>query len=99
MRDEALSNARWNVYGALHYLMTKWSGVDLRRSPDEGEFPVVTVELLEEFVAEHGAPPDPFHSLSDSLAVRELPAVRRDGGLYDALAARKTTRASTAPRG
>jgi putative peptide maturation dehydrogenase len=90
--DEALAGADWNLYGAFHYLMTKWSGVDLRASPDEGEFPPVTEEMLERFVAERGQPPDPFHALSDPVAVHELPVVDREGGLYDALARRKTAR-------
>ena len=91
-RDEALSAADWNVYGALHYLMTKWSGVDLRRSPDEGEFPAITEQVLVDFIAERGEPPDPFYSLAEPLAVQELPLIERDGGLYDVLARRKTTR-------
>jgi putative peptide maturation dehydrogenase len=90
--DEALAGTDWNLYGAFHYLMTKWRGVDLRASPDEGEFPAVTEEVLEEFVAERGTPPDPFYSLAEPLAVQELPVARREGGLYDALALRKTTR-------
>lgn len=91
-RDGALSGSEWNLYGALHYLMTKWRGVDLRISPDEGEFPLITEQMLEEFVADRGRPPDPFYALEQPLATHELPLVRRSGGLYDALAARKTTR-------
>jgi putative peptide maturation dehydrogenase len=90
--DERIAGADWNLYGAFHYLMTKWSGVDLRIAPDEGEFPAVTEEMIEQFVVERGEPPDPFHSLADPLVVHELPVVRRQGGLYDALARRKTTR-------
>ena len=91
-RDDALSSSDWNVYGALHYLMTKWRGVDLRRSPDEGEFPLITEQLLADFVADRGEPPDPFHSVAEPLDVHELPLVSREGGLYEALAKRKTTR-------
>lgn len=91
-RDEALSSAGWNLYGALHYLMTKWSGVDLRATPDEGEFPPITKETIAEFIDLRGQPPDPFYALDQPLAVQELPLVRREGGLYDALAGRKTTR-------
>jgi len=91
-RDEALSSSGWNLYGALHYLMTKWSGVDLRATPDEGEFPPITKETIAEFIDLRGQPPDPFYALDQPLAVQELPVVRREGGLYDALAGRKTTR-------
>jgi putative peptide maturation dehydrogenase len=91
-RDEQLETAGWNLYSAFHYLMTKWSGVDLRGSPDEGEFPPITEETLAEFVRWRGRPPEPFHAVEDPLAVQELPLVRREGGLYEALQARKTTR-------
>ena len=91
-RDEALSSSGWNLYGALHYLMTKWSGVDLRASPDEGEFPPITEETIAEFVALRGQPPDPFYALEQPLAVQELPLVRGRGGLHETLSARKTTR-------
>jgi putative peptide maturation dehydrogenase len=91
-RDEALASAGWNLYGAVHYLMTKWSGVDLRASPDEGEFPPITKETIAEFVALRGQPPDPFHALAEPLAVQELPLVRGRGELYDTLGRRKTTR-------
>jgi putative peptide maturation dehydrogenase len=91
-RDESLASAGWNLYGALHYLMTKWSGVDLRADPDEGEFPPITEQTIADFIASRGQPPEPFHTLEQPLSVHELPLVRRDGGLYEALAARKTTR-------
>jgi putative peptide maturation dehydrogenase len=91
-RDEALASSGWNLYAALHYLMTKWSGVDLRATPDEGEFPPITEQTIADFVALRGQPPEPFYALEQPLAVQELPLVRRDGGLYDALSARKTTR-------
>jgi putative peptide maturation dehydrogenase len=91
-RDEHLVASDWNLYAAFHYLMTKWRGIDLRTSPDDGEFPWITEEALADFVAWRGRPPEPFHSLEEPLDVHELPLVRREGGLYDALAARKTTR-------
>jgi putative peptide maturation dehydrogenase len=91
-RDEALSSSDWNLYGALHYLMTKWRGVDLRMSADEGEFPLVTERMLEDFVADRGRPPDPFYALEQPLLVRELPLARRNAGLSDVLTRRKTTR-------
>jgi putative peptide maturation dehydrogenase len=91
-RDEQLAGSGWNLYGALHYLMTKWRGVDLRATPDEGEFPSISEQTLADFIALRGQPPDPFYALEQPLAVQELPLVESDGGLYDALASRKTTR-------
>ncbi len=91
-RDEVLGASGWNLYGALHYLMTKWSAVDLRATPDEGEFPPITEQTIADFVTLRGQPPEPFHALEQPLAVQELPLVKGEGGLYDALSARKTTR-------
>jgi putative peptide maturation dehydrogenase len=91
-RDEQLTASDWDLYGALHYLMTKWRDVDLRVSPDEGEFPSITEQALAEFVAWRGRPPDPFKTLEQPRAVHELPLVRPEGTLYETLAARKTTR-------
>jgi putative peptide maturation dehydrogenase len=91
-RDEALSASGWNLYAAFHYLMTKWSGMDLRTSPEEGEFPPITEQTIADFVAWRGRPPEPFYTLENPADVKELPLVRRSGGLYEALAARKTTR-------
>lgn len=91
-RDEVLASSGWNLYGALHYLLTKWSGVDLRATSDEGEFPPITEQTIADFIELRGQPPDPFYALQDPLAVQELPLVERGGGLYDTLAARKTTR-------
>jgi len=91
-RDELLSSSGWNLYGALHYLLTKWRGVDLRSSPHIGEFPIITEQTIADFIELRGRPPEPFYAFEQPIATLELPLVRRHGGLYDALAARKTTR-------
>jgi putative peptide maturation dehydrogenase len=90
-RDEQLASTGWNLYGALYHFMTKWSGVDLGTGA-EGELGAITEEAVAGFVAAQGPPPEPFHELERPLAVRELPLVRPVGGLYQALAERKTTR-------
>ncbi|HYY02744.1 MAG TPA: putative peptide maturation dehydrogenase [Gaiellaceae bacterium] len=91
-RDEVLGASGWNLYGALHYLMTKWRDVDLRESPHVGDFPIITEETIAQFIDMRGRPPDPFYAVEESLATVDLPLVKRDGALYDLLAARKTTR-------
>lgn len=91
-RDEGLASAQWNLYAALFHFMTKWRDVDLRAGLEAGELPSITTETIEEFVAVRGRPPGAFHSLPEPLAVHELPLVRRRGGLYTALAQRRTTR-------
>ena len=62
-REEQLASSGWNLYGALHYLMTKWSGVRLQEAQDEGEFPLITEEALADFVSRRGRPPEPFFSV------------------------------------
>ncbi|HZC28842.1 MAG TPA: hypothetical protein VE269_03800, partial [Gaiellaceae bacterium] len=91
-RDEALASSDWNLYAALHYLMTKWRDVDLRASPHIGDFPIITEETIAKYIDLRGRPPDPFYAIDEPLATVELPLVERDGALYELLAARKTTR-------
>jgi putative peptide maturation dehydrogenase len=92
-RDEELRSGQWNLYGALYHFMTKWRDVDLGLElGDAGELPAGLTEAIDDFVARHGSPPPPFHSLGGRRTVHELPVVGRREGLYDALASRKTTR-------
>jgi putative peptide maturation dehydrogenase len=91
-RDEVLASSGWNLYGAMHYLMTKWRDVDLRRSPHVGDFPIITEQMIAEYIELRGRPPDPFHTIENAIATVDLPLVDRDGGLYEALRRRKTTR-------
>ena len=97
-RDEQLSANQWNLYAAAYHFLTRWRDVDLRRlgaSPSAElieELPPVTAEAIEQFIELHGQPPEPFHELAAPRDVTTLPVSDRDGGLYDALARRKTTR-------
>jgi putative peptide maturation dehydrogenase len=94
-RDRALEDGQWNLYGALAYFMTKWRDVDLGfglGDADVDELPAAIYDAIDDHVARHGPAPAAFHSLADPGAVHELPLVARGGGLYDALARRKTTR-------
>lgn len=95
-RDELLAATEWNVYAALYHFMTKWRDVDLDKAPDED--PTASGELdpraTEDWIALHGEPPPHFHSIAeDESDVTPLPLVTREGGLYDVLVRRKTTRA------
>jgi putative peptide maturation dehydrogenase len=95
-RDRELALNQWNLYGALYHFMTKWRDVDLRvelaDDAEGGELPPPILEAIDRFAARHGPPPPAFHSLGRPRAVHELPLVEREGGLYEALARRKTTR-------
>ena len=92
VRDERLAASGWNLYAALYHFLTRWQGVDLRTGEEVGEFPTITEAMLRSFVADRGPPPPAFHSIAGARATVELPLVRGRGALYDALAARKTTR-------
>jgi putative peptide maturation dehydrogenase len=91
-RDEAARAAEWNLYGCLYHSLTRWQGVHVELGlPGTGEEPLLGA-AADEFVAEFGPPPPHFHELEAPRAVHELPLVRREGGLYEALARRRTSR-------
>jgi putative peptide maturation dehydrogenase len=96
-RDELLADTGWNAYAALFHFLTRWHGIDLRASAPGGEavdeLPPLRREDLERFLAERGPPPPEFPPREPSGAVTELPLVEPDGGLFELLPRRKTTRA------
>ena len=91
-RDEALTAGQWNLYAAAYHFMTQWHDVDLRGDMDRLELGQESRAVAREFVALHGAPPAPFPEPRGGPTV-ELPPAAGDGALYEALAARRTTRA------
>jgi putative peptide maturation dehydrogenase len=95
-RDRVLEAGQWNLYGALMHFLTRWRDVDLGSALGDGidvdELPAPVYDAIEEFAAEHGPAPPAFHSLEGAGTAAELPVVERRGGLYDALAQRRTTR-------
>ena len=96
-RDEVLAETGWNAYAALFHFLTRWHGIDLRAWAPGGdaveELPPVRRRDLEQFVADRGPPPPAFHPREPSGPVTELPLVDRDGGIFELLPQRKTTRA------
>ncbi|GAC1511827.1 MAG: putative peptide maturation dehydrogenase [Chloroflexota bacterium] len=88
-RDEALSVTDWNVYAALYHAMKRWRDLDLDKTRPQ----VATLgQMADRFKASHGRIPPHFHSVRGDLGVRSLPLVEKDGDLYRALLARRTTR-------
>lgn len=94
-RETRLAEQQWHPYAALYHFMT--------RGPDDQAdtpLPLVDVEelalLAEEnaikFVERFGSPPDAFHRRPDANAVVELPVIKRNNALYQALDRRKTVR-------
>jgi putative peptide maturation dehydrogenase len=94
-RDENVSAVGWNAYAALYHFFTRWSDVDLREGTDDphGELPPITADAVDAFLEVRGVPPPAFHAIERPVAVRKLPPATRAGGLYEALANRRTTRA------
>jgi putative peptide maturation dehydrogenase len=96
-RDEVLAETGWNAYAALFHFLTRWLGIVLRAWAPGGEaveeLPPVRRRDLEQFVADRGPPPPAFHPREPSGPVTELPLVDGDGGIFELLPQRKTTRA------
>lgn len=96
-REETLAETGWNAYAALFHFLTRWRDVDLRpREPGAepaGDIPPLTPESVERFVELRGQPPPALHRVDGAQALRELPLVEREDGLFGVLGRRRTTRA------
>jgi putative peptide maturation dehydrogenase len=90
--DEALSSSQWNIYAALYHFLTKWRDVDIHPPADITDPEALGIDAMAAFIREHGLPPPHFRSVADPLAVTTLPVMKRDGGLWETLARRRTTR-------
>jgi len=90
--DAPLAEANWNLYSALYHARTRWAGVNVHLEvvdeADEG----LLAEATRAHIERYGLPPEHFHSAPDAVETRRLPLVERSGGLYQALAQRKTSR-------
>jgi putative peptide maturation dehydrogenase len=91
--DEVLSSSQWNVYAALYHFLTKWRDVDIDLPGDPPDLQELEVDATAAFIRTYGLPPPHFHAVADPLAVTALPLVEREGGLWETLARRRTTRA------
>jgi putative peptide maturation dehydrogenase len=87
-RDERLAELNWNLESAVYHFAARWSGEDLRE--DAADLPPPGADAVRAFVDEYGMPPPAFRSCDGDRV--ELPALERDGQLYDALMRRRTTR-------
>ena len=93
-RDEQLEATHWNVYGALYHSLTRWRDADVGIDgvEEEGELGEASVDLERAVIERFGRPPPHFYAVDGRREIRDLPLVRRDGGLYEALARRRTSR-------
>lgn len=113
-REEILSCEQWHPYSALYHMMTKWQGIDcfkeegssqqqtIRNDYSEQEI-INTIhhrgsEAVMRFARKFGSPPSPFYEAPGRKSTTDLPLIRREGGLYSALAQRRTTRSFDASR-
>ena len=92
-RDEGLLANEWNLYAATYHYMTQWSGVD----GAQGEEDVALLRAnaraaARALVQRHGTPPAEFGDVRPGAEL-SLPGAPREGQLYSALMARRTTRA------
>jgi putative peptide maturation dehydrogenase len=89
-RDDAMLDHGWNPYAAGYHFMTQREGEDVRDAPGREEWSQVDNAAMREWVERYGPAPPPFaEPVPDAVP---LPAVSPSGGLFDALAARRTTR-------
>ena len=92
-RDETLLATEWNVYAAIYHYMTQWSGVQGAEGEEDLALLRANVEsAAQTLIQRHGPPPPAFAAQRSGPAVF-LPGIEREGQLYDALMARRTTRA------
>jgi putative peptide maturation dehydrogenase len=93
-RDERLTELNWNLESAVYHFAARWRGVDLRG--DAADLLPPSADAVREFVDAFGMPPPAFRA-PDGERV-DLPAIERNGQLYDALMRRRTTRSFDASR-
>lgn len=93
-RDEVLSSSQWNVYAALFHFLTKWKDVDVdvHATEEPPEPDEVAREATATFVQAYGPPPRHFERAGRALSVTPLPLAERQGGVWETLARRRTTR-------
>jgi putative peptide maturation dehydrogenase len=89
-RDELLSAVSWHPGAAAFHFSTRLRDSDLALPFDPWQIAADADRAAAQFVERHGPPPGHFHSVGGETV--ELPAVPRTGGLYEALARRRTTR-------
>ncbi len=91
-RDEALTASEWNLHAASYHYMTQWGGVfKPEGEQDDVQLSAQSREAAQALIAEHGPPPPPFKELPGSPSL-PLPGEEREGSLYRALEARRTSR-------
>lgn len=89
-RALVLESKKWHPYAALYHFMTRSAEYEWHFSYGLAE--AEAEARAQRFVAKHGLPPDPFHTLPDFPRI-DLPLIEKSSDLYEILTRRKTTRA------
>jgi putative peptide maturation dehydrogenase len=90
--DNGLTEAGWDLYGALYHSLGRWKGAMALAGAESPGTEAVNEEgwrLIEEL---YGPPPPAFHTVGSPGEAAPLPEVRRIGDLYESLEARRTAR-------
>jgi putative peptide maturation dehydrogenase len=91
-RERLVSESNWNLYAALYHSFSRWRGVDVDLDVADEVDERLIADVTQQFVDRHGPPPEHFHEAPGAVAVRALPLVDDDDGVFRALARRKTSR-------
>jgi putative peptide maturation dehydrogenase len=95
-RHERLERVGWSRTAALFRFLSRWRQVDLREltgEEDLSELAPRSEETMQMLIERYGRPPPASPTRPEGSSGLELPAVARDGQLYEVLRRRKTTRA------
>jgi putative peptide maturation dehydrogenase len=90
--DEGLTDAGWDLYGALYHSLGRWKGVVALDDAESLRTEVRSEEGWQWIEERYGPPPPAFHAIGNPAAALSLPKGRRDGDLYRVLEARRTGR-------
>ena len=89
-RDESLSATAWDLHSELYHYMTQWSHITTTEPDDESDIARSRGYIAE--IAERYGPPPPTFAPRREGQVVPRPGRERQGGLYELLTARRTTR-------
>jgi putative peptide maturation dehydrogenase len=90
--DAHLEGAKWNLFAALYHSRTRWAGMDVHLEVVDEADEALLAGATRDYIARYGLPPHHFHHAPNAVSTHALPLPERSGGLYDALARRKTSR-------
>ncbi|MCP3963034.1 MAG: putative peptide maturation dehydrogenase [bacterium] len=94
-REESLRSSQWHPCASFYHLMAKnpdGLNKDGGKLFDLASVAAGSQDATDAFVARYGLPPAPFHEARGDGETVRLPMIDQQGGLYRALASRRTVR-------